>query len=136
MRLHRCTTALLCALSLAAGCTSFEQLERNDPNVDEQEVFAAGRSGSPEHLGNLHHVLANRGAYDPEVVAAALTSVAEIGDPSSVPHVAALADDSDEEIRWHVASTLKQLGGREADAVLEDMAAHDPSELVRSEATR
>jgi len=101
-------SATVCVLLALSGCTSFAALEANDPGVDEEEVFAAGRAGDTEHLANLHHVLSHRSAYEPEVVAAALTSVGEIGAPSSVPH--------------------------EARAVLARMAASDRSELVRDEA--
>ena len=128
--------AIMLALVVAPSCQSFDQLEANDPTVDEEEVFAAGEAGDTEHLGNLHHVLANRADYEPEVVAAALTSVAEIGDPSSVAPVAALQNDADEEIRWHVAAALHRLGGTEAHAVLARMAKSDASELVRSEAAQ
>ncbi len=122
--------------ALATGCTSFARLEANDPAVGEEEVFAAGEPGDTEHLANLHHVLSHRADYEPEVVAAALASVGEIGDPSSVPYAAALSRDDDEEIRWHVAAALRQLGGADADAVLVRMADEDDSDLVRSEATR
>ncbi len=128
--------AIMLALVVVPGCQSFDQLEANDPTVDEEEVFAAGEPGETEHLGNLHHVLAHRGDYEPEVVAAALTSVAAIGDPSSVALVAALQDDTDEEIRWHVAAALQRLGGSEARTVLARMATSDLSELVRSEAAQ
>jgi HEAT repeat protein len=126
------------ALSLAAvsGCQSYAQLEANDPAVGEEEVFAAGQPGDTEHLANLHHVLRHRAEYKPEVIAAALTSVAAIGDASSVAVVAALSDDPDEEIRWHVAAALKQLGGADAQAVLAGMAKGDASELVREEAAQ
>ena len=127
-------SATVCVLLALSGCTSFAALEANDPGVDEEEVFAAGRAGDTEHLANLHHVLSHRSAYEPEVVAAALTSVGEIGAPSSVPHVAALQDDPSEEVRWHVAAALRRLGGDEARAVLARMAASDRSELVRDEA--
>ena len=127
---------LLAILPAAVGCTSFAQLESNDPSVGEEEVFEAGQQGNREHLDNLHHVLAHRNEYDPEVVAAALTSVGEIGDPSSVSYVTALRNDPDEEIRWHVAAALEQLGGDAAEAVLLDMASNDPSELVREEAAQ
>jgi len=128
--------ALVAVAALAAGCQSYAQLEANDPNVGEEEVFAAGRSGDMDHLDNLHHVLAHRAEYEPEVVAAALTSVGEMGDPSSVPYVVALRGDADEEIRWHVAGALRRLGGTDAQAVLADMAAHDASQLVREEAAQ
>lgn len=131
----RAAATLALAAVLTAGCTSFDQLEQNDPNVGEEEVFAAGQAGDTEHLDNLHHVLAHRAGYAPEVVAAALTSVGEIGDPTSVPLVAALHQDADEEIRWHVAAALKRLGGDDARAVLAQMAANDSSELVRGEAS-
>jgi len=135
MRRRRVPVFLLAA-AVAVGCTSFDRLQSNDPNVGEEEVFAAGGSGDPELLTHLHHVLDNHATYEPEVVAAALESVAEIGDPSSVEHVAALSDDADEEVRWHVAASLRRLGGTYADQVLARMAAGDPSDLVRSEAAQ
>lgn len=134
--LHRTVLSLVAVAFVAAGCQSYAQLESNDPNVGEEEVFAAGQSGDTDHLDNLHHVLAHRDGYGPEVVAAALTSVGEMGDPSSVPYVVALRGDADEEIRWHVAAALKRLGGNDANAALADMAANDASELVREEAAQ
>jgi len=141
MRAPRGRRALV-SLAMAAvvalsGCASFERLEADDPNVGEEEVFEAGQAGDAAmRLDHFHHVLDHRAEYDPEVVAAALTSVGEVADPSSVPHVVPLADDPDEEIRWHAATALGAIGGPEAAVVRARMAAHDPSELVREEAAR
>jgi HEAT repeat protein len=127
--------AALLLLQLAAGCTSFERLRAGDPTVDEQEVFAAGQAGDRGELTDaLHDLLDRHEGYSTEVVVAAISALAERGDPASAAHVAPLATHPDEEVRWHVAVALKALGGGEARAVLERMGHDDPSELVREEA--
>jgi HEAT repeat protein len=124
----------LAALAALAGCRSFAKLEANDPSVGELEVSAAGDAGDEDLLANLHHILDHRADYSREVVVAALASVAERGEQASVAHVTPLAEDADEEVRWHVARTLAELGGAQARATLADMARSDPSALVRSAA--
>lgn len=141
MRAHTTSSGGLALAALGclliAGCASFDRLDRNDPTVDEEEVFEAGRSGgAAERLDNFHHVLDHHTEYDPEVVAAALSSAGEIGDPASVAHIAPLSRDSDEEIRWHVAAALREIDSDDARALRVRMAQGDASELVRDEAAR
>ncbi len=125
------------ALALVGtGCRSFERLEADDPRVGQEEVDAAGEAGDDGELTpHLHHILDRHAEYPTEVVVAALAAVARRGDPASVAHVAPLAADGDEEIRWHVAVALRRLGGPEAAEVLARMAGSDPSEMVRDEAS-
>jgi HEAT repeat protein len=130
---RRVAWALGCALALS-GCASHDKLEQDDRSVSEEEVAAAGESEAAELTPHLHHILAHRGDYTPEVVVAALVSLGERKDPASVAPVAGLAQDEDEEVRWHVARTLRALGGAEAEATLARMAREDPSELVREAA--
>lgn len=125
---------LLLALTLLVGCQSFARLEEDDPRVGEQEVHAAGGADDPELTPHLHRILEHRDEYPTEVVVAALGAVGERRDPASVPRVVALVGDPDEEVRYHVALALRDLGGAEARAALARLAADDPSELVREAA--
>lgn len=132
-RAVRALTGALLAVSLA-GCASYDKLEAHDRSVDEEEVHAAGESDDAALTPHLHHILTHRADYPAEVVVAALRSVGQRKDPASVPVVAGLAQDPDEEIRYHVANTLAALGGAEAQAARARMAQEDESELVRSAA--
>ncbi len=65
--------------------------------------------------------------YIPDVLAA-------IGDASVVPQLIAPLERCRFDYRFHIARALGILGGPEAEAALEDLAAHDPFPAVREEA--
>jgi len=132
--------ALLVALAGVAGasggCQSFAKLAADDPTVCAEEVQAAGEARhEPALLPHIRHILWNNADYRNEVVVAAMFAVAHRGDRSSVAAIARLARTSDdEEIRWHAALALKQLGGARADRARAQLAREDASGLVRGAA--
>lgn len=127
---------VLVVVTLVAGCASHERLRQDDPEVTEDEVREAGEDDDPALTAHLHRIVTERERYAPEVIVAALGSIAERRDPTSPPVVARLERDPDEEVRFHAVLALRALGGAEARAVLARMAEEDPSPLVREEAGR
>lgn len=124
----------LAALVLVSGCAGHERLRQDDPGVTEDEVLAAGGDDDPALTAHLHRIVVERERYAPEVVVAALGSIAEREAPTSPAVVARLEHDPDEEVRFHTVLALRALGGPEARDVLARMARDDPSPLVREEA--
>lgn len=126
--------AAAAALLPLSGCASHERLVAGDREVSEEEVVSAGESDDERLTAPLHRILERRADHPPGVVVATLVALGKRKDRRSVPAVLALARDEDEEVRWHVARTLRELGGAEAEAELARMARDDPSELVREAA--
>lgn len=126
---------VLLSLVVAVGCDGFDKLKSGDKSLEEEEVFAAANADDGGGLtANLHDVLSRNSEYSTEVVVAAIAALGERGEPASVPFIASLAEHENEEVRWHVAVALKQLGGEEANQVLARMVSSDESDMVRSEA--
>ena len=90
--------------------------------------------GADETPATRKEILAAPAEHSADALAEALVQTAEEADSASLPSVLAITTDDREEIRWHAVLALKAIGGPQADEALAQLAANDPSELVRDEA--
>ncbi len=96
-------------------------------------AWLLGRMREARAVPALMAVVAARGDHDPYVLSAAVTSLGLIGDRRAVPALEVLLAEPGVSFmaRVEAAYALAAIGGKEAWAALEEVAAHDSNERVR-----
>lgn len=129
----------LCAMN--HGGKLFRELlsSSSDPSTRRAAVFALGCLKERSALESLCDIVADPGE-SPSLRGQAVEALGYLADENSLPYLIEAAHDSSDEVRFWAAFALGQIGGSEAETVLEEMARTDHASVegwgeVSSEAT-
>lgn len=130
MTMHGSTIA---ADSFTAKLTAGLQHPR--PDIAEHCAWILGEQKEQYAVPALCQTIQER-LWDIDVAAAAVAALGKIGDPHALPALLFALQHGAARVRAEVIAALRQLDAPQADAVLHNIAEHDPLASIRDQALR
>ncbi|BBM81913.1 HEAT repeat domain-containing protein [Candidatus Uabimicrobium amorphum] len=135
------TKFILCIFStlMMIGCSSFHYVKTGDPQVELEQIVAAGESEDSELAPGLQKLLQNRisspQTFDSEKTIESIIAVGKLAPSSAQQELITLLKDEDEEVRFHAVEVL---GNVRESAVVRALVSStkDDDELVADAASR